>query len=110
MPDLKFCNLGFNDLSEANVVTPGSSVSLKKLTTLILVGTKVHFKMLSYILNHMAPCVEELHLSLNEYSRVEHEHLNETDKGFPTVTKLMFNGNCVRDWCELGKLGQLVSF
>ncbi|KAI8501421.1 tubulin-specific chaperone cofactor E-like protein [Branchiostoma floridae x Branchiostoma belcheri] len=99
IPQLTFLNLCNNPLCcdiPAGLAVP----SCPQLRHLVLNSTQVPWKALYNILEH-TPNVEELHLSLNNYSSVE-----QHPQSFPNVKVLHFNGNNVQSWAEVCKLGQ----
>lgn len=71
MPRLKFVNLSFNQLSTPLQPTEVErEFKLQHLRSLVLNSTKVIWESVNKILDH-SPCLEELHLSLNEYNDVQ---------------------------------------
>ncbi|XP_046383123.1 tubulin-specific chaperone cofactor E-like protein [Ischnura elegans] len=100
MPRIKFVNLSFNNLSDdiGSFIENNCFLHLKDL---VLNGTRVDWTSVRKLLR-MLPSLEELHLSLNEYSTVEIE-----DCGGPhtRLQKLHFAGNPVNSWREISKMG-----
>ncbi|KAF4519518.1 hypothetical protein B566_EDAN010703 [Ephemera danica] len=105
MPRVKFLNLSFNNLTSQ---LDAGQWRLACLRNLILNGTKIDWRSVRRLLK-MLPCLEELHLSMNQYSNVElGEEKKEEEEvwGHKAVRKLHFNGNPVGCWNEVAKLGQ----
>ena len=74
------------------------------MSTLILVSTNIHWKTLWSLLSK-TPCLNELHLSKNEFTSVEIEVEGVLQK-FSEIKKVLFNGNPVKSWDEISKLGK----
>ncbi|XP_018328403.1 tubulin-specific chaperone cofactor E-like protein [Agrilus planipennis] len=71
MPRLKFVNLSFNCLAlPLNGQELDEQIRWQNLRNLVLNSTRVPWKNIQRILNHL-PSLEELHLSLNDYNNVE---------------------------------------
>lgn len=126
MPRLKFVNLSFNILSTSLREVPiDRSIKWKELRNLVLNSTYIGWESVQDILDHL-PCLEELHLSLNDYKDVsltteacscEEEEKNDNESqncSSPNsnskhkhcgVKILHFNGNLIEDWNEIRKLG-----
>lgn len=124
MPRLKFVNLSFNVLSKPLEVSLDKGKKWEELRSLVLNSTYVNWDSVQEILDHL-PCLEELHLSLNDYNNVE-LHRDETEstcacsenkndncncriyklKHKHKVIKILhFTGNPIQDWKEVCKLG-----
>lgn len=133
MPQLKFVNLSFNQLSsplkETKIL---EDVQWRNLRNLVMNSTQVPWENIQQILNHL-PCLEELHLSLNEYNHVNlcsesckcREHngcgdnnceASEFECRCPKVDykknhkhdgikKVHFTGNPISKWSEICKIG-----
>ncbi|CAG9836552.1 unnamed protein product [Diabrotica balteata] len=133
MPRLKFVNLSFNVLSTPlrSEVELNKETKWQQLKNLVLNSTYISWDSVQEILDHL-PSLEELHLSLNEYSNVhlhddkskncdsvkndnetQEETLPQTCLCTPYKLKhkhsklrvLHFNGNPVEEWKEVTKLG-----
>ncbi|XP_060531301.1 tubulin-specific chaperone cofactor E-like protein [Cylas formicarius] len=121
MPRLKFVNLSFNVLSKPLEVNLDKSTKWKELKSLVLNSTFVNWDSVQEILDHL-PCLEELHLSLNDYNNVDlhkpkdcecsqNDNQNCDCQNYKVKHKhsvlriLHFTGNPVDDWKEISKLG-----
>ncbi|XP_049944263.1 tubulin-specific chaperone cofactor E-like protein isoform X1 [Schistocerca serialis cubense] len=71
MPRIRFVNLSFNDLRE-DLMFLDNNNSFRFLRNLVLNGTRIDWKSVRSLLK-ILPSLEELHLSLNEYSHVDLE-------------------------------------
>lgn len=69
MPQLKFVNLSFNQLSSPLKSELLEDTQWQNLRNLVMNSTQVPWGNVQQILNHL-PRLEELHLSLNEYDHV----------------------------------------
>ncbi|XP_067679505.1 tubulin-specific chaperone cofactor E-like protein [Haliotis asinina] len=99
IPNLTFLNLTSNPLSfceepdDPGLVFPG-------LKQLVLNHTHIDWVSIVRIL-HVFPGLNELHLSLNDYSLINiPDHFS-----YPSLHKLHFNDNNVTDWSEIKRLG-----
>ncbi|KAF5282061.1 hypothetical protein FQA39_LY00585 [Lamprigera yunnana] len=133
MPQLKFVNLSFNQLSsplrEPEIL---EDVQWENLRNLVMNSTQVPWVNVQQILNHL-PRLEELHLSLNEYDHVNlcseactcKEHNACGDNNCPGeettcdcpkvdyrknhkhegIQKVHFTGNPISKWSEICKIG-----
>ncbi|CAH1160152.1 unnamed protein product [Phaedon cochleariae] len=127
MPSLKFVNLSFNVLSspikEQKIF---EDLKWRELRNLVLNSTYIKWESVLELLDCI-PCLEELHLSLNDYNSVclHHERMkcspekNDEEEGREHCTcdfyksdhkhigirTLHFNGNPVNKWMEVTKLG-----
>ena len=144
-PSVTFLNLSFNKLSSPLKLSSAEKnfrfPLLPRLTVLILIGTNVSWDSV-WLLLRQAGSLQELHLSINNYDKVDlkgnnggaaveddsssssvrrqssnsssdsgNESCSDDDNGysFPHIRKLMFDGNPVRDWAEVSKLGECVT-
>ena len=99
MPSLRFINLSENDLSNCNIENIEEH-RLDHIKSLVLNNTRVPWRALQTLLDSM-PGVDELHLSLNNYSSVE---LN-CDHKYPNVKNLYISGNPkLSDWKDIKTL------
>ncbi|XP_078590193.1 tubulin-specific chaperone cofactor E-like protein [Branchiostoma floridae x Branchiostoma japonicum] len=99
IPRLTFLNLCNNPL--CGDIPAGLDVpSCPQLRHLVLNSTQVPWKTVYNILEQ-TPNVEELHLSMNNYSGVD-----QPPRSFPSVKILHFNGNNLQSWVEVCKLGE----
>uniref|UniRef100_A0A1B6DSK6 Ubiquitin-like domain-containing protein n=1 Tax=Clastoptera arizonana TaxID=38151 RepID=A0A1B6DSK6_9HEMI len=105
MPLLKFANLSFNNLHE-DLSRFKSSGTFPHLTNLVLNNTHVDWASVRHFLA-LLPSLEELHLSLNDFSDVElDDELSDKPRlRHEGVKKLHFAGNHVSEWKEICKLG-----
>lgn len=78
MPRLQFVNLSFNSLSQALSDEHLFSEKFPRLKNLILNGTYIDWSSVRKLVNHL-PSLEELHLSLNGYSYVDLEEMDDGD-------------------------------
>ncbi|KAH3701455.1 hypothetical protein DPMN_076443 [Dreissena polymorpha] len=101
IPQLVFLNMTSNDLSKDTLPADCQGRSFHYLETLILNNTNVTWDELSTILPCF-PSLQELHLSMNQYSSVE------IPSGFchPTLVRLYMNDCDISDWHNFSKLGQ----
>lgn len=127
MPRLKFVNLSFNHLSTPlKDVEVDRNLRWKQLKNLVLNSTYINWESVQQILEHL-PGLEELHLSLNDYNKVnlvdekstcqcETKTNDETLCNCPKfdnyksqkhqgIQKLHFTGNPIYKWNEICKLG-----
>ncbi|XP_014284968.1 tubulin-specific chaperone cofactor E-like protein isoform X1 [Halyomorpha halys] len=105
MPRLQFVNLSFNSLSQALTDELLLSDCFPRLKNLILNGTYIDWPSVRKLLTYL-PNLEELHLSLNGYSYVELEELEDGVSGIhPGVKSLYFTDNTISSWREVCKLG-----
>lgn len=104
MPRLRFVNLSFNRLIGPMCGPP--CPTWHQLSSLVLNATGAEWACVRSLLA-AAPTLEELHLSLNGYDTVELEDdcINEKFQN-DTLKKLHFNGNPVRTWAEIRKIGR----
>ncbi|CAG7824154.1 unnamed protein product [Allacma fusca] len=107
---------------------------LPRLTVLILIGTNIPWESVWFLLQQ-ASSLQELHLSINNFDKVNlkggssggtvntnnvtinrstsnssdsgNESCSDDDNGFsfPHIRKVMFDGNPIRTWAEVSKLG-----
>ncbi|GBP37923.1 Tubulin-specific chaperone cofactor E-like protein [Eumeta japonica] len=120
-PRVRFLNLSFNRLSAQIQAAQALQPRWDSLSNLVLNSTYVGWPTVHDLLKAL-PALEELHLSLNEYSYVNLT-AGDTDVedrceacsrlvGADTVepvheqlTKLHFSGNPISSWREISKLG-----
>lgn len=120
-PRVRFLNLSFNRLSAQIQAAQSLRPRLDSLSYLVLNSTYVSWPSVHSLLKAL-PALEELHLSLNEYSYVNLtgqevdekdrcnacSRLNVADVTEPVheqLKKLHFSGNPVSSWWEISKLG-----
>ncbi|KAG8279294.1 hypothetical protein J6590_004103 [Homalodisca vitripennis] len=105
MPMLKFANLSFNMLTDS--LQGKLCDSFPMLTNLVLNNTQIDWPSVRHLLN-ILPSLEELHLSLNNFNRVDldDELSDEPSVRHKNLKKLHFTGNPVTEWCEVCKLGR----
>ncbi|XP_069682915.1 tubulin-specific chaperone cofactor E-like protein isoform X2 [Periplaneta americana] len=102
MPRVKFVNLSFNNLTE-ELVNLDNRNPFPYLKNLVLNATHINWKSVRDLLQ-LLPSLEELHLSLNNYSHVElGDDLDS--QSYCNVKKVHFTGNPVTTWREICKLG-----
>lgn len=100
MPNLRFINLSENDLSKCNFIETLGKHSLDNIKSLVLNNTRIPWFALHVLLDSM-PCIDDLHLSLNNYSSVE---FNKTQK-YPNIRYLYISGNPeLRNWEDMKNL------
>ncbi|KAJ9601305.1 hypothetical protein L9F63_000527 [Diploptera punctata] len=99
MPRVKFVNLSFNILTE-EICNVDNRNPFPYLKNLVLNGTHINWKSVQELLK-LLPSLEELHLSLNNYSHID---LGD-DSNYDNVKKVHFTGNPVTTWREICKLG-----
>ncbi|CAG2174251.1 unnamed protein product [Oppiella nova] len=99
MPNLRFINLSENDLSDCNIESLDNH-RFDNIKSLVLNNTRIPWNALHILLDSM-PCVDDLHLSLNNYSSIE---LNSGHK-YPNLKYLYISGNPqLSDWEDIKKL------
>lgn len=69
MPNVEFVNLSLNHLASAPPLDPPPPVTMSNLRSLVLNNTKLDWYNVENLLS-LLPVLEELHLSLNEYTHV----------------------------------------
>ncbi|KAL1455012.1 hypothetical protein WDU94_009138 [Cyamophila willieti] len=109
MPGLNFLNLSFNDLSADISIEKNNCNTYPCLKNLILNATHISWKSVKFLLK-ICPNVEELHLSLNDFTHVDLID-EKTDESIvvESVKKLHFTGNPITSWKEIMKLGRAFS-
>ncbi|KAL0829315.1 hypothetical protein ABMA28_004113 [Loxostege sticticalis] len=119
-PRVRFLNLSFNRLSAQIQAAQALHPRWDSLSHLVLNSTYVGWPGVTALLKAL-PALEELHLSLNEYSYVDFsgKDVNEKDRCedcsrlngempepvHEQLKKLHFSGNPVSSWREISKLG-----
>lgn len=78
MPRVEFVNLSLNRL-EGPIIQPPPPSSMNTLRSLVLNNTKLEWHSVETLLN-LLPSLEELHLSLNEYTHVLLDTLTHDEK------------------------------
>lgn len=98
MSRLWFLNLSRNDFEDSNPVemTPATSIR-----SLVLNHTHIPWEILTCFLDAM-PNLQELHLSLNNYTCVE----MDSKKRYPSIKILHISGNPIKYWEDVVRLGQ----
>lgn len=121
MPRVRFLNLSFNRLTAQIQAAQALQPRWDSLSHLILNSTYVGWPSVHAVVKAL-PALEELHLSLNEYSYVDLSgqeinqkdrceacaRLNTVDTPEPVheqLKKLHFSGNPISSWREISKLG-----
>ncbi|KAL1138747.1 hypothetical protein AAG570_008809 [Ranatra chinensis] len=106
MPRLHFANLSFNSLNACLLDDHVKQSRFPQLKHLILNGTYIDWVSVRKLISAL-PNLEELHLSLNNYSHVEMEELNG-DKLIvhEGMKRLYFTDNTISQWIEVLKLGR----
>jgi hypothetical protein len=100
MPNLRFINLSENDLSKCNNIENLENHRIENIKSLVLNNTRIPWFALHTLLDSM-PCIDDLHLSLNNYSSVE---LN-SQQMYPNIRHLYISGNPeLRNWEDIKKL------
>ncbi|XP_054161334.1 tubulin-specific chaperone cofactor E-like protein [Oppia nitens] len=99
MPNLRFINLSENNLTKCNIESLGKH-RFENIRSLVLNNTRIPWYALRILLDSM-PSVDDLHLSLNDYSSVDlnpgHKYLN--------IKYLYLSGNPqLSNWEDLKKL------
>lgn len=120
-PRIRFLNLSFNRLSSQIQAAQALSPKWDSLSNLVLNSTFICWPEIHSLVKSL-PALEELHLSLNDYSYVDLSG-KDTEKKDPCeecsrlfipdstepahqqVKKLHFSGNPVSSWREISKLG-----
>ncbi|EDW71960.1 uncharacterized protein Dwil_GK10690 [Drosophila willistoni] len=110
MPKIEFLNLSKNRLMSSLMENPAPTVNLKNL---VLNGTYLDWMCIDDLLQNL-PVLQELHLSLNNYTKVsidtgskeDHEEIKLT-KAHPELKTLHFTGNPIENWQEICRLGRL---
>lgn len=69
MPSVEFVNLSMNKLTVTAPIEPPMPVQMNSLRSLVLNNTKLDWYSVEQLLS-LLPVLEELHLSLNEYTHV----------------------------------------
>lgn len=106
MPALNFLNLSFNNLSADITIEKNNCNTYPCLKNLILNATHISWKSVKFLLK-ICPNVEELHLSLNEFTHVDLiDEKTEQHMVVESVKKLHFTGNPIASWKEIMKLGR----
>ncbi|KAI5731263.1 hypothetical protein M8J77_007156 [Diaphorina citri] len=106
MPGLNFLNLSFNNLSADITVEKKNCDTYPCLKNLILNATHISWKSVKFLLK-ICPNVEELHLSLNDFTHVDLvDEKTEEPLVVESVKKLHFTGNPITSWKEIMKLGR----
>lgn len=101
MPNLRFINLSENDLSNCKIESLEEH-RLQNIKSLVLNNTRIPWNALHTLLDAM-PAIDDLHLSLNNYSSIE---LNSGQK-YPNLRHLYISGNPeLSDWEDIKKLMQ----
>lgn len=119
-PRVRFLNLSFNRLSAQIQAAQAIRPRWDSLSHLVLNSTYVGWPSVHALLKAL-PALEELHLSLNEYSYVDLSGKETDDKNrcedcsrlkiditepiHDKLKKLHFSGNPVCSWREISKLG-----
>ncbi|KPI92455.1 Tubulin-specific chaperone cofactor E-like protein [Papilio xuthus] len=119
-PRVRFLNLSFNRLSAQIQAAQSLQPKWDSLSHLVLNSTYVGWPSILGLLKSL-PALEELHLSLNEYSYVDlsGKEIDEKDRCeacsrlnvdftepvHEQLKKLHFSGNPVSSWREISKLG-----
>ncbi|PSN36399.1 Tubulin-specific chaperone cofactor E-like protein [Blattella germanica] len=103
MPRVKFVNLSFNNLAE-ELVTVDNRNPFPYLKNLVLNSTNINWKSVQDLLL-LLPSLEELHLSLNNYSNIDLGEDINCRPNYQNVKKVHFTGNPVSTWREICKLG-----
>lgn len=121
-PRVRFLNLSFNRLSAQIQAAQALRPRLDSLSNLVLNSTYVAWPSIHALVKAL-PTLDELHLSLNEYSYVNlsGQEVNEenrcdscsriniqnaiTEPVHSHLKKLHFSGNPVNSWKEISKLG-----
>ncbi|CAG2100743.1 unnamed protein product [Medioppia subpectinata] len=99
MPNLRFINLSENDLSKCNIESLDEH-RFENIKSLVLNNTRIPWYALNILLDSM-PRIDDLHLSLNNYSSIE---LNSGHK-YPNLKYLYISGNPeLSDWEDIKKL------
>lgn len=86
MPFLKFLNLSENDLSKVEI-DQVNAVQLPSVRSLVLNNTGISWKAVALLLDCM-PCLQELHLSLNNYRNVD-----SINQNYPQIKQLYISKN-----------------
>lgn len=106
MPQVKFANLSFNNLSEEltdELCANESLTPFPLLRNLVLISTQISWSTIKKLLK-LLPNLEELHLSLNNFTSVE---VGDTpDDVHPNIKRIHFTGNPICRWSEISNLGR----
>lgn len=119
-PRVRFLNLSFNRLSAQIQAAQALRPRLDSLSHLVLNSTYVGWPRVHALLKAL-PALEELHLSLNEYSYVDFSekdvdkkdrceacsrlNVETTEPVHEKLKRLHFSGNPISSWREISKLG-----
>lgn len=106
MPKVKFANLSFNNLSEElsdDLCDKETQSPFPLLRNLVLISTHVSWCTVKKLLT-LFPNLEELHLSLNDFSFVELS--DKSEDLHHNIKRLHFTGNPICRWCEISCLGR----
>ncbi|XP_065650179.1 tubulin-specific chaperone cofactor E-like protein isoform X3 [Hydra vulgaris] len=100
LQSLKFLNLSHNPLYLSQSLGEVHNKH-NTLQSLVLNNTKINFDALCKILE-ICPCLEELHLSLNEYETVP-----IIDQQFKNIKSLHFSSNNIKSWYHVQNLAHI---
>ena len=107
MPNLRFLNLSQNDFSQVTTVVfqdqEEKTRRLLSVKSLVLNNTHVPWSAISHLLESM-PNLNELHLSLNNYTSME---MDSKARCYPNITRLYISGN--PDLSSFDEVSNLVS-
>ncbi|KAJ8034803.1 Tubulin-specific chaperone cofactor E-like protein [Holothuria leucospilota] len=108
MPRLEFLNLASTSLADSDRTDAnGDDVELKQsVKVLVLNSTMISWTTVNVILSAL-PCVEEVHLSLNNFSNVPDPSHKILCTHHTSIQRLYFNDNKVTRWSEVAKIGQI---
>lgn len=103
MPNLRFINLSENDFSKCTYDPDGFEANkqrLEKIQSLVLNNTHIPWEAVQLLLNLM-PSIHDLHLSLNNYERIE----LSPSSSYPNIKYLYLSGNPkLSSWNDVHKL------
>jgi hypothetical protein len=110
MPNLRFLNLSQNDFSgvtgfdvEKLMDMNSCDHKLESMKSLVLNNTRVPWVAINHLLESM-PNLNELHLSLNNYTSME---MDSKARCYPNITRLYISGN--PDLSSFDEVSNLVS-
>ncbi|CAH1796755.1 unnamed protein product [Owenia fusiformis] len=101
MGSLHFVNLSSNLLDHS--VNYDNNQVFSNITHLILNNTQIAWSTVESLLLNTFTCLEELHLSLNNYSVIN----NDNAHTYPSLKTLHINGNKFTDFTEVCKIGSM---
>lgn len=105
MPSVEFVNLSMNKLTVAAPIDPPVPVQMNSLRSLVLNNTKLDWYSVEQLLS-LLPVLEELHLSLNEYTHVlidtqdVDDEVNVDERGVENEEEEQEGDNSIECMCQ----------